>query len=109
MPRVTMMGQYAETWLPDFKFSRSLPLELLQLQVFIFIYCWTKSKRHLSFVEFRILLGLNEQNCPYFEQQIHLGVSFFFFLKEFLYFYYLFIYLFTFGCVGSSFLCKGFL
>ena len=31
------------------------------------------------------------------------------FLKEFLYFYYLFIYLFIFGCVGSSFLCKGFL
>ena len=32
-----------------------------------------------------------------------------FFLKEFLYFYYLFIYSFIFGCVGSSFLCKGFL
>ena len=33
----------------------------------------------------------------------------FFFLKEFLYFHYLFIYLFIFGCVGSSFLCEGFL
>ena len=32
-----------------------------------------------------------------------------FFLKEFLYFYFLFIYLFIFGCVGYSFLCKGFL
>ena len=32
-----------------------------------------------------------------------------FFLKEFLYFYFLFIYLFIFGCVGSSFLCEGFL
>ena len=31
-----------------------------------------------------------------------------FFLKEFLYFY-LCIYLFIFGCVGSSFLCEGFL
>lgn len=76
MPGLTIMGQHAETWLLDFKFSRSLPLELLQLQVFIFVYCWTKSKRHLSFVEFRILLGLNEQICPYFEQQIHLGFSF---------------------------------
>ena len=36
-------------------------------------------------------------------------VCFFFFLKEFLYFYYFFIYLFIFGCVGSLFLCKGFL
>ena len=35
--------------------------------------------------------------------------SFFFFLKEFLYFYYLFIHLFIYGCVGSSFLCEGFL
>ena len=33
----------------------------------------------------------------------------FYFLKELLYFYYLFIYLFIFGCVGSSFLCEGFL
>ena len=39
----------------------------------------------------------------------HFPGNFFFFLKEFLYFYYLFIYLFIFGCVGSSFLCKGFL
>ena len=31
----------------------------------------------------------------------------FIFLKEFLYFHYLFIYSFIFGCVGSSFLCKG--
>ena len=34
---------------------------------------------------------------------------FFFFLKECLYFYYLFTYLFIFGCVVSSFLCEGFL
>ena len=43
---------------------------------------------------------------------VHCWFFFFFkdfFLKEFLYFYYLFIYLFIFGCVGSSFLCKGFL
>ena len=31
----------------------------------------------------------------------------FYFLKELLYFYYLFIYLFIFGCVGSSFLREG--
>ena len=42
--------------------------------------------------------------------QRHPGaLLFFFFFKEFLYFYYLFIYSFIFGCVGSSFLCKGFL
>ena len=34
---------------------------------------------------------------------------FFFFLRNSFIFYYLFIYLFIFGCVGSSFLCEGFL
>ena len=40
------------------------------------------------------------------------GQRFFFFLIFFffkLYNFYLFIYLFIFGCVGSSFLCEGFL
>ena len=39
-------------------------------------------------------------------------VTFFFFLKELLYYFfyfYLFIYSFIFVCVGSSFLCEGFL
>ena len=40
-------------------------------------------------------------------QSGEMGGILFFFFKEFLYFYFLFIYLF--GCVGSSFLCKGFL
>ena len=34
-------------------------------------------------------------------------IDFFFFLRNS--FIYLFIYLFSFGCVGSSFLCEGFL
>ena len=42
---------------------------------------------------------------PWFQLLSFMSVSFFFFLKELLY---LFIYLFI-GCVGSSFLCEGFL
>ena len=36
-------------------------------------------------------------------------IFFFFFFFYFLGFIYLFIYLFIYGCVGSSFLCEGFL
>ena len=37
------------------------------------------------------------------------GFFFFFFFKRNSFIFILFIYLFIFGCVGSSFLCKGFL
>ena len=36
-------------------------------------------------------------------------ILFFFFKEPFLFLFYLFIYLFIFDCVGSSFLCEGFL
>ena len=55
----------------------------------------------------------DQQGSPEFRWRLShllaLPLIFFFFFKEFLYFYYLFIYLFIFGCVGSSFLYKGFL
>ena len=39
----------------------------------------------------------------------YFSLLFFFFFKLWFYFIYLFIYLFIYGCVGSSFLCEGFL
>ena len=54
------------------------------------------------------LIPFDAQIAPSLANQwrpLHTDPVSFFFLKEFLYFYYLFI----FSCVGSSFLCKGFL
>ena len=59
-----------------------------------------------TFALFRLLLGDNMNHILnillHTVAQIHL----FFFFKLYIY---LFIYLFIFGCVGSSFLCEGFL
>ena len=59
----------------------------------------------------RLLVKISAYLCPLIVRRkyLNLVVIYFFFLKEFLYFYFLFIYLFSFGCVGSSFLCEGFL
>ena len=45
----------------------------------------------------------------FFFKEGYLFYFFFFWRNSFIFFYFLFIYLFIFGCVGSSFLCEGFL
>ena len=64
-----------------------------------------------------IQFSLNQRSPPQWSQMFfptiaHLSVSFFFFFNIYLVapgLIYLFIFIFIFGCVGSSFLCEGFL
>ena len=59
-----------------------------------------KEQETASKAEARVLGGLNLRSE---------NPSFYLFIYLFIYFKFLFIYLFIFGCVGSSFLCEGFL